>query len=150
MDEAANTQAPSPDYALTAEGLKALERDLGTLREKRARGATGEEQLRLDARIASLEEILDEAWVVDPASLETGVVAIGASVAVRDLHTGQDERYRVVGKHEPLRPGELSAASAVGRALIGLRAGETVDVALPNGRVRSLEVVAANPSGIAD
>jgi transcription elongation factor GreA len=152
MNEAKHTEPPSPDYALTPEGLKALERDLATLRDKRAHVATGdvmrEEQLLLDARIASLEDVLDRAWTVHPASVESGVVAIGTTVAVRDLTTDETERYRVVGKYEPLRPGELSAASAIGRALMGLRVGETVDVDLPNGRVRQLEVQAADPRGL--
>jgi transcription elongation factor GreA len=149
-----NTESLSPDYALTPEGLEALERDLTALREKRARVATGdvmrEEQIMLDGRIASLEDVLDHAWVVHPASVERGVVAIGTTVALRDGTTGQTERYRVVGKYEPLRPGELSAASAIGRALLGRRAGESVDVDLPNGRVRRLEVLAADPHGVFD
>lgn len=154
MNQVINTQPLSPDYALTAEGLTALERDLAALRKKRAHVATGDamrdEQLVLDTRIASLEEVLERAWVVHPASVENGVVAIGTTVAVRDLTTDETEQYRVVGKYEPLRQGELSAASAVGRALIGLRKGETVDVELPNGQVRRLEIVAADPRGFAD
>src|SRR6185295_15860204 len=104
---------------------------------------THAERIVVAARIAALEEILDAAWVVDPAELAPGVVAIGTAVALRDMDLDQSERYRVVGKHEPLRPGELSAASAVGRALIGRRVGETVAVDLPSGRSRRLEVTSA-------
>src|SRR6188472_1698531 len=118
----------SHDYALTPEGLAMLRAELTTLRDKRARLSEDhtprEEQFVLATRIATLEEILAEAWVIDPAKVEPGVVGIGTAVALRDLDSEQSERYRVVGKHEPLRPGELSAASAVGRALLGRRVGE--------------------------
>jgi transcription elongation GreA/GreB family factor len=155
MNPATDTQHQQPqDYALTPEGLASLRAELDTLREKRSRISDEgrmirEEQVVLESRIAVLEEILDEAWVVDPATLETDIVAIGVTVGLRDLDSHVSERYRVVGKHEPLRPGELSAASAVGRALIGSRVGENVTVDLPNGSVRRLEIISAEPRGSA-
>jgi transcription elongation factor GreA len=142
--------ARSPDYALTPEGIDSLQDELGRLRAKRTRidedATIQEEEHMLDARIASLEEVLGNAWVVDPSMLEQDVVAIGTSVEVEDLDTGRRERYRVVGKHEPLRPGELSAASAIGDALLGRRSGDAVTVELPNRHVRRLQVVASEPT----
>ena len=149
MNQATLSNQQSPDYALTPAGLEELQSDLLALREKRARlseaGTTQEERHAIDARIATLEEILDEAWTIEVSTLEPGVVAIGVDVELRDVDTGQSERYRVVGKHEPLRAGELSAASAVGRAVLGRRVGESMGVDLPNGRARRLEVVSAEP-----
>jgi len=138
------------DYALTPEGLKQRKAELLTLRERRARVSDDgtirdREKVILEGRIATLEELLDEAWIVDHATIEPGVVAIGTHIELRDVDTSRSERYRVVGKHEPLRPGELSAASAVGRALLGRRVGETVSVDLPNGHARRFEVVSADP-----
>lgn len=139
-----------PEYALTREGLAALRRELATLRDKLARFADGltshEERIVAEARIATLEEILPAAWVVEPGEVEPGVVTIGTAVELRDVDSDQTEHYRVVGKHEPLRPGELSAASAVGRALVGRRVGQKVTVALPSGRSRRLEVISAEPA----
>ena len=149
MSRATHINQRSPNYALTPEGFDELHAELLALREKRARisegGTIREEQVILEGRIATLEEILDEAWIVDHATIEPGVVAIGTHVELRDVETNRSERYLVVGKHEPLRPGELSAASAVGRVLLGRRVGETVSVDLPNGHARSLEVVSAEP-----
>jgi transcription elongation factor GreA len=150
MHHATQTQPQSPDYALTRAGLEALRAELEALRSKRTRmsdSATSEDEDRMfGKRIAALEEILAEAWIVDEASLVPGIVEIGTTIEFRDLESGDGERYRVVGKHEPLRPGELSAASAVGRALIGRRVGDTVTVELPNGRSRRLEVTEAEPA----
>jgi len=150
-------------YALTADGAEALraqllrlrdtkEREIAhQLREARAFGEPGandeylairEEEVVLDARIASLEEILGQASVVDGAGLDPDVVAIGSTVTVEDPQDGSRHRYSVVGMHGQIRPGEVSAGSAIGRALLGRRPGETVVVALPRGRVRELRVVA--------
>jgi transcription elongation factor GreA len=141
-----------PDYALTPSGLDALRAELATLRDKRARfsnGSTSQAERHVaERRIATLEEILAAAWVVDPATIAPDVVAIGSAIALRDIDSQQSERYRVVGKHEPLRPGELSAASAVGRAVIGRRVGDVVTVGLPNGRSRRLEVASAEPAAV--
>src|SRR5688572_1267420 len=101
----------SPEYVLTEAGLESLQAELLSLRDRRGRNryqAVDDEKLVLDARIASLEEVLARAWVVDPTSLEAGVVQIGMRVTVRDLDSGSREGYRVVGKHEPLRSGDLS------------------------------------------
>jgi transcription elongation factor GreA len=139
----------NPDFALTLEGLDALRTEIRALREKHGRIAEDatfrDERLLLEARIATLEDVLEEAWIVEPSALEPGVVAIGVEVELRDVETDGSERYRVVGKHEPLRAGELSAASAVGRAVLGRQVGETVGVDLPNGHARRLEVVSAAP-----
>ena len=147
MNQAAQINPRSPYYALTPEGLRELQTELCSLRGKREQtsgdGTLPEEQHVLETRIATLEEIVDQAWTVDPSALEPGVVAIGTDVEVRDVDSNRCERYRVVGKHEPLRAGELSAASAIGNAVVGRRVGETVSVDLPNGHARRLKVVSA-------
>jgi transcription elongation GreA/GreB family factor len=149
MNQAAQINPWSPDYALTPEGLGELQAELRTLRGKRGQisgdGTLPEEQHVLETRIATLEEIVEQAWTIDPSALEPGVVAIGTHVELRDVDSNRSERYRVVGKHEPLRAGELSAASAIGNALVGRCVGETVSVDLPNGHARRLKVMVAEP-----
>lgn len=149
MNPAAQINPWSRDYALTPEGLGELQTELRVLHEKRGQisgaGTLPEEQHVLETRIATLEEIVHQAWTIDPSALEPGVVAIGTRVELRDIDSNRNERYRVVGKHEPLRAGELSAASAIGNALVGRRVGDTVSVDLPNGHARTLKVVVAEP-----
>jgi transcription elongation factor GreA len=149
MNQAAQINPWSPDYALTPEGLGELQTELRALRVKRGQisgdGTLPEEQHVLETRIATLEEIVEQAWTIDPSALEPGVVAIGTHVELRDVDSNRSERYRVVGKHEPLRAGELSAASAIGNALVGRCVGETVSVDLPNGHARRLKVMVAEP-----
>ena len=99
-----------------------------------------EEEAVLAASIAHISMLLDTAVVVDEAELEAGVVAFGSTVAVEDRDSGRRQRYRLTGGHEPLTLGIASAGSPMGRALMGRRTGDVVEVVLPSGRRRSLEI----------
>ena len=74
MKQAPVTNQRSPDYALTLEGLEELRGELRALREKHARiaedAAFRDECLVLETRIATLEEIFEEAWIFEPTTLE--------------------------------------------------------------------------------
>jgi transcription elongation factor GreA len=151
------------EYLLTAGGVETLRAELlalraqkeheisARLREARAFGdasgnddylAIKEEEAVLDARITSLDDVLHRASVVDQSDLEADAVAIGSTVTVEDIQGGSTDRYRVVGMHEQIRVGEVSAGSPVGRALLGRRSGENARVVLPSGQIRELRVVA--------
>lgn len=103
--------------------------------------AVVEEQLVLSARIAMLEEIVGNALVIDPDHAGDGVAAIGATVLIEDLVSGDQGRYRLAGAHT-VDPGVISAASPMGRALIGAVVGDVVTVGLPNRRSRSVRLLA--------
>ena len=100
-----------------------------------------EEQARLEARIARLEERLAAARVVEPDDAN-GIVDVGERVRLRDLDTGSRLVFELVGSFEAdPAAGRISAESPVGRALIGRRRGEIALVQAPKGEVR-LRVVA--------
>jgi transcription elongation factor GreA len=95
-----------------------------------------EEQALLERRIAILQERVEDADVVDPDAAN-GVLDIGERVRVRDLENDEEIQYELVGTFEadPLA-GRISAASPVGRALLGRRRGEVAIVDAPKGRWR--------------
>jgi transcription elongation factor GreA len=95
----------------------------------------------LEQRIAQLEERLRSAQVVNPSELSTDLVRVGVTVNVKDEKTGDSDKYTIVGSAEA-NPSEkkLSNESPVGKALIGHKRGDTVDVALPNGKKRKLKI----------
>jgi len=95
----------------------------------------------LESRIASLEEKLRSAVVVDAKELTNDVVQVGSIVKVKDGQSGKSETYTIVGSAEA-NPAEkkLSNESPVGRALIGHKAKEKVKVQLPNGKNRELTI----------
>jgi transcription elongation factor GreA len=94
-------------------------------------------QEQLERRIAELESQLDRAQVIEGTSAN-GEVAVGTRVRVRRLGAGRRPlEYQIVSSVEadPGR-GRLSIESPVGAALLGRRAGDTVEVAAPGGVVR--------------
>jgi transcription elongation factor GreA len=103
--------------------------------------AAREDQARLEARIARLEQRLSSARVVEPDDAN-GTVDVGERVRLRDLDTGSNVVYELVGSFEAdPAAGRISAESPVGRALIGRRKGDVALVEAPKGQVR-LRVVA--------
>jgi transcription elongation factor GreA len=103
--------------------------------------AAREDQARLEARIARLEQRLSSARVVEPDDAN-GTVDVGERVRLRDLDTGSSVVYELVGSFEAdPAAGRISAESPVGRALIGRRKGDVALVEAPKGQVR-LRVVA--------
>jgi transcription elongation factor GreA len=150
------------DVILTPEGLEKLKAELEELtttkrrevaeriKDAREYGDISEnseyddaknEQAMLESRIASLEEKLRSAVVVDASELTNDVVQVGSVVKVKDGQSGKSETYTIVGSAEA-NPAEkkLSNESPVGRALIGHKAKEKVKVQLPNGKNRELTI----------
>jgi transcription elongation factor GreA len=93
-----------------------------------------EEQVRLERRIAILEEQLAAAEVAVPAA--DGAAGIGSFVRVRDGDTGDLAEYELVGPVEvDIAKGQVSVDAPVGRALVGRGAGAVVDVQTPSGKL---------------
>ena len=90
------------------------------------------EQAFIEGRIQDLENILSNA-VVAPAHDETESIGFGSSVTVV-TDGGAKRRYKVVGSAEaaPLK-GKISNESPVGRALLGHKVGDEVEVKTPSG-----------------
>ncbi|MCT4565930.1 MAG: transcription elongation factor GreA [Maledivibacter sp.] len=92
------------------------------------------EQAQVEERIAKLETILRKARVVDESNISKDVVSVGSTVKVMDLEFDEEVEYTIVGSAEA-DPYELkiSNESPVGKALIGSKVGETVEVQIPDG-----------------
>ena len=107
-----------------------------------------EEQALLERRIAILRERIADADVVDPVA-ENGVLDVGERVRVRDLENDEEIQYELVGSHEadPLAR-RISAASPLGRALLGRRGGDVAIVDAPQGplwfEILEIEVAAGD------
>jgi transcription elongation factor GreA len=154
---------PTPDRTLlTPEGYSALSDELAALTSdgrsdvaeelRRARAISGDpgdnaevlearrEQQRLEQRIATLEARLRTAEVVE-GTRRHGVAGLGSEVRVEDVETGSRTAYRLVGSVEAApAEGRISIESPVGRALLGHRKGELVEVEAPRRR-RRLRIV---------
>jgi transcription elongation factor GreA len=114
--------------------IKAIEeaRAHGDLKENAEYHAAKEQQSHIAGRIRDLEHKLAEAVIIDTSNLSTEKVVFGATVKVKDLQTQKEQRYMLVGPDEgDLKSAKISVQSPVGRALIGKRVGDTVEVTTP-------------------
>jgi transcription elongation factor GreA len=116
-------------------------REFGDISENSEYDDAKNEQAMLEARIAQLEERLRAARVIDASEVSSDVVSLGSHVKVDDLDHGDSLSYTIVGSAEAdPGAGKLSNESPVGRALMGRKKGEQIEVAVPQGTIR-LKVV---------
>jgi transcription elongation factor GreB len=136
----------TPNY-VTARGLEKLKTELRELDEERGRldRATPEpERSRVSAHLAlrrsALEDRLASAVLVDAAKQPRDEVRFGATVEVRAA-TGASRTYQIVGVDEA-EPGvgRIAFVSPIARALLGRRAGDSVNVRTPRGE-EEIEIV---------
>ena len=116
-------------------------REFGDISENSEYDDAKNEQAMLEARIASLEEKLRSASVIDASELDSDVVRVGSHVSVKDEGSGKSLKYTIVGSTEA-NPSEnrLSNESPVGKGLLGRKKGDTAKVQLPNGKIRELKI----------
>jgi transcription elongation factor GreB len=147
--------APGEVRHVTPEGHAALRAELARI--EGARAALGgvpeaERKARADdlaRRAALVEATLAAVTVADPASAPDGMAAFGTWVTVED-EAGARTTWRLVGPDEAdARRGQVSTHAPLGRALLGHRAGEVVEVARPSGvaEVEIVEVRKTRPRG---
>jgi transcription elongation factor GreA len=112
-------------------------REFGDIAENAEYDDAKNEQALLEHRIATLEERLRNARVIEKKDIAKDVVSIGSKVRLRDLDAKQTVEYRIVGSAEA-DPAEnkLSNESPVGKAIIGKKKGETVEVSAPRGSLK--------------
>ena len=146
----------SKETILTADGLKKLQEELAQrkgeireeiverLKEARAQGDLSEnseydqakeDQGKNEGRILELEQMIKTATIIDDsASKAAGIVSLGSTVLLKDVETGDEETYTIVGTTEadPFE-NRISNESPVGKALIGAHTGDVVEVEMPMG-----------------
>lgn len=108
----------------------------GDLSENADYSAAKEEQSFLEGRIQELEHILRNVVLIEEIKQDTTVVNIGTRVTVQ-VEDYDPETFQVVGpKEADPSKGRISNESPIGRALIGSRLGETIQVDTPGGSIR--------------
>jgi transcription elongation factor GreA len=121
-------------------------REFGDIAENAEYDDAKNEQMLLEHRIATLEERLRDARVITKKDIAKDVVSVGSKVKLRDVAARETIEYYIVGSAEA-DPGanKLSNESPVGKAIIGHKKGETVEVSAPRGtlRFKILEIKAA-------
>ena len=146
------------EVILTPEGFKKLQREIDVLRGEKRRevaerirvarefGDIAEnaeyddaknEQAMLEHKIATLEERLLAARVITSHDISKDVVSIGSRVRVKNMDANKTFEYHIVGSAEANpSASKLSNESPVGKAIMGRKKGETVEVAAPRGSLK--------------
>ena len=116
-------------------------RSFGDLSENSEYDEAKNEQAKIAARIAELEDMIAHAHVIDEAEQDASVVGLGSDVVVRVKETAQEKTYHIVGSYEadPFT-GKISDVSPIGRALMGARKGDALAVELPGGKILNMTV----------
>jgi len=145
----------SKEVLMTPDGLKKIEEELDHLKSVRRReiaekikaalafGDISEnaeydeaknEQAELEKRIMKLEGIVGNVKLIDESEIKKDEVSVGSTVTVKDIEFDEVMEYSIVGPTEadPYE-NKISNESPVGKALIGKRVGETIEVQVPDG-----------------
>ena len=117
-------------------------RSFGDLSENSEYDEALNDQAKMEAKIAQLENEMKNARILDESTISTEAIHVGSKVKIRDVEYGDIEEYKILGESQA-NPDEgiISDQSAVGKALIGNKVGDVVKVQLPNGNTISFEVL---------
>lgn len=146
---------PENEVLLTGDGIKKLEDELHLLKSVKRReiaerirtaidfGDISEnseyeeaknEQAFIEGRIITLEKMLRHARLIDTSDVPPDTVAVGSTVILKDQNTGDELEYTIVGSAEADPDNDkISNRSPVGKALLGKKVGEIVEVKVPAG-----------------
>jgi len=104
-------------------------REQGDLSENAEYDAAKDEQRDIEARIEELEKILKNAEVVDEDEVDLDKISIGCKIRILDIEFNEELEYKIVGSTEANSlKGKISNESPVGKALMGHKVGDKVDV----------------------
>ena len=122
-------------------------REQGDLSENAEYDAAKDEQRDIEARIEEIEKILKNAEVVMDDEISSDKINVGCTVGVKDLEYDEDMLFNIVGSTEANSlQNKISNESPVGKALMGAKVGDVVDVESPVGimkyKVLSIEKTA--------
>ena len=105
----------------------------GDLSENAEYHSAKERQGQVEATIADLEDKLSRAQIIDPTTLSGDRIVFGATVTLLD-DDDKEVKYQIVGQAEAdAKVGRISYNSPLGRALIGKRVDDEVEVTVPSG-----------------
>ncbi len=126
-------------YVKRKEVSKALmeARAHGDLRENAEYDAAKQEQSVVEARISDLAEKLSRVRVLEDEDITGEHVSIGCRVFLKDLKTGEEEKYILVGEEESnIAEGRISIRTPIAKGLMGKVVGESVEIQIPAGTLK--------------
>ncbi|MFZ2538826.1 MAG: transcription elongation factor GreA [Oscillospiraceae bacterium] len=147
---------------LTSEGLTNLEHELeqlktvkrkdvsekikvalsfGDLSENSEYDEAKNEQAMVESRIVEIEQMFKNVLILDEDGISTDSVSVGSKITVRHIKSDRVDTYKIVGSTEASPTNKkISDESPVGKAMLGHKVGDIVDVEAPSG-VNQFEII---------
>lgn len=111
-------------------------RDKGDLSENAEYDAAKEAQGLLEAKIAKLETILASSRIMDTSKVDSSKVNILSTVRCKNLKINKEVQFTIVSEKEAnLKQNKISSSSPIGKALLGKKVGDSIEVKVPAGIV---------------
>lgn len=123
--------------------IKAIEeaRSHGDLSENAEYEAAKDRQAFIGGRLNELEDKLARAEIIDPDTMPKDRAVFSSLVVLENIDTGENVEYRLVGPDESnIEQGLISVSSPLGKAIIGKKPGDEINLQTPGGQ-RSYELV---------
>ena len=112
----------------------ATARGFGDLSENAEYDAARNDQAKNETRIKELEELIENAVILDESNIDSSVVSLGSTVKVLNKNVNAEFTYSLVGSNESNpAEGKISDQSPIGAALINKKAGDEITIEIPNG-----------------
>ena len=112
-------------------------RDKGDLSENAEYDAAREAQGLLELKISQLKEIIANSRVIDESKINTDCVQILNKVKVKNLGNNAVMQFTLVGESEAnLKENKIAATTPIGKALMGKKKGEVVEITTPGGKMK--------------
>ena len=130
------------DYLKNVKRREAAERvgearSYGDLSENSEYDDAKNEQAKVEAQIAELEETIAHVKIVNHEEINTNVANIGLTVKVLYIDDEEEVEYSLVGSREvDVLNNKISDQSPIGKAIMGTKAGDIITVDIPNGSIK--------------
>lgn len=107
-------------------------RSFGDISENSEYDAAREEEAQVEQEIQQIEVSLRNAQIINKSKIDTSKVNVGNTVIVQDLTYNEEITFRIMGSFESdPTSGSISNESPIGKALLGAKKGDIVEVATP-------------------
>ena len=117
-------------------------RGFGDLSENSEYDEAKNEQAIVEARILTVENQLKNVKIIEKSDTVKGTVSLGSFVTIRDVEFGDEMTYRIISSVESSNDmSTITDESPVGKALLGHKAGETVEVTIPSGAQIEYQII---------
>lgn len=112
-------------------------RSLGDLRENAEYDSAKQAQALLEKRIAELEQTLSRIEILDDEKIDKNKIYLGAAATLKDLNSDEEVVYILVNQEEAdISQNKISINSPVGKALLGRKMDDIIEIDVPAGTLR--------------